>query len=269
MSLVGFQNIFTNQNTQFSFRSSKRNWKTAECLATLCGYSVDELELPNQFTWSKNDVLEWIKSLGFPQYQNTFQANYINGRTLLLVDASALVKMNIKDFDHIKTITGDIRKMYKIELGKFGRSISLPPQQPETHYKFYKIPTGPVHELCLRTELFKKMKLMGETKIKLNHFEKLHEWLKHIPDFQSIRIGDIKRVNLYFVKSNPDRELELVEKKTSCTCLMPPCECNWSNKEKVQPWRLGFLMLIDEGKYSENVCKKLDLNGVNLMLMKN
>lgn len=34
--------------------------------------------------------------------KNTFYVNMINGRTLLLLDASALQQMNIEDFDHIK-----------------------------------------------------------------------------------------------------------------------------------------------------------------------
>lgn len=237
-------------------------------LTTLCGFYVDELELPLQFKWTSNDVLEWIEALGFPEYQNTFKVNFINGRNLLRINAPALVKMNIKDFNHIKTITRAIREMYKIELEKFHRSISLPPKNPETLYKFHKIPTGPIYELCSRTELFKQMKLMGEAKVQLNHFEKLHEWLKHIPDFQATRIGNIKRINLYFVKPNPCQELELFIEESSCNCVMPPCECNWNEKEKQAPWKLSFLVEVDGGKYKQNICEKIqDLNVVNLILL--
>lgn len=64
-----------------------------EKLTTLCGYVVDELKLPMQFTWTTDEVLEWIRDLGFPEYMNTFKVNLINGRNLLLIDASALVKI--------------------------------------------------------------------------------------------------------------------------------------------------------------------------------
>lgn len=231
---------------------------------------MDELDLPLQFNWSNDDVLRWIESLGFPQYRETFQVNFINGKKLLLVDASALVKMNIKDFDHIKTITKSIREMYKIELDKFDRSISFPPKEPETIYKFYKIPTGPIYELCSRTDLLKRMRLMKEAKVPLNHFEKLHQWLLHIPDFQHIRVGGIKRINLFFIKANPHREVELIKKEeTKCSCTMPPCECYWSKKEKREPWRLAFLMQLDKGKYAGKFCSKFnDSNSVNLILSK-
>lgn len=199
--------------------------------------------------WTTNEVLDWIEQLGFPQYRKTFEVNFINGRTLLKIDASALVKMNIKDFDHIKTITSEIRQMYKVEWEIFSRSISLPSKHSETLYKFYKIPTGPIYELCLRTEFFKKIKLMGDARVKMNHFEKLYEWLKHIPDFQNVRIGNIKRIDLYYVAQNPHQELEKFDDKKKCTCKMPPCECGWSDNIKRQPWRLKFLVEIDEGKY--------------------
>lgn len=161
--------------------------------------------------------------------------------------------MNIKNLDHIKITTEDLRRMYNIELEKFNRSISLPPKQPETLFKYHKIPSGPVYDLFLRTEFFKKMRFMQEMKVPLNHFKKLHQWLQHIPDFQNVRIGDIKRINLYFVKPNPHREIEKFVGETKCKCKMPPCECNWSEMGKT-PWRLAFLAQVDEGKLYEAVC---------------
>lgn len=221
-----------------------------------------------QLKWSSDDVLEWIKNLGFPQYQNTFRANFIDGRKLLLVDASALVKMNIKDFNHIKEIAKEIRKLFKIELEKFDRSISLPSKHPRTLFKFYKVSSGPIYELCQQTKFFKEKKLLRslETEIQLNHFEKLHQWLKHIPDFQNVRIGGIKRINLYFVKPNP--KPDTIEEAPECSCTMPPCECRWSDKEKREPWRLSLLIKIDEGKYDSGVCDEFaDPSVVNLVLM--
>ena len=234
------------------FRTWKRDLVSCKELVTLCGFVVNKLELSLQFTWTNHDVVEWIKDLGFPEYQNTFKVNLINGRTLLLIDASALVKMNVKNFDHIRIITEGIRLMYNIELEKFSRSISLPHKEPNTLYKFYKIPTGPIYELCSRTEFFEKMKFI-QVKVQLNHFEKLHKWLKHIPDFQSVRIGDIKRINMYFVKQNPHREVEKYAGGLKCNCIMPPCECNWSKTEKLPPWRLAFFIQNDEEKY-QSIC---------------
>lgn len=234
--------------------------ESCEDLASLCGFIVDELELPIYLKWTLDDVLRWIKDLGFPQYQNTFKVNFINGRTLLLIDASALVKMNIRDFGHIKTITKDIRRLYKFNLEKFNRSISLPVQDPETSYKFYKVPTGPIHELCSRTDFFKKIKLMNDVKVRLNHFERLHQWLMHIPDFQHTRVGGIKRINLYFVKPNPHREEETFISTSTCECTFGICECNWSDIEKRQPWQMAFLVQIDEGKYAKNICARSEID---------
>ena len=223
---------------------------------TLCGYIVDELELPEQFQWKNDEVLEWIENLGFPQYKETFRENLIHGRSLLLLDAAALVKMNIHDFEDIKKITQDIRRMYNIEK-VVERSISIPPRLPDTHYKFYQTQTGPIYENCTRTCLFKKIKLMKETEVKLNHFEELHLWLQHYPDFQQIRIGMIKRVNLFFVKSGPQQEIqETPDTSNKCRCIIPPCECNWIKKS---PWKISLLEDINNGKYDNIDCMNLML----------
>lgn len=225
---------------------------------TLCGFVVDELELPEQFQWKNEEVLEWIENLGFPQYKETFKENLIHGRSLLLLDASALVHMNIHDFDDVKKITQDIRRMYNVEK-VLQRSISIPPRHPDTHYKFYRTQTGPIYELCTRTCLFKKMKSMKETEIQLNHFEKLHLWLQHYPDFQQTRIGLIKRVNLFFVKPGPEQEIkETLEKDpvTKCRCIIPPCHCNWIMKT---PWKISLLVEINNGKYDKIDCMNLIL----------
>ena len=236
------------------FSHSRKNFKSPKSFSTLCGFIVDDLQVSLQFSLSNEDVLSWISNLGFPQYQNTFKVNLINGKNLILLDASALVKMNIKDFSHIKVITKSIREMYKIELDKFSRSISLPTRHPETFFKFYKVPTGPIYELCSRTEFFRKLYLMGEAEIELNHFEKLHQWLKHIPELQNTRIGNIKRINLYFVEPNTCRELELVENVPSCTCKIPRCDCKLRKEQKLR--KSNFLIRVEESKSSENYCSK-------------
>lgn len=237
--------------------ASKKNFKSPESFITLCGYIVNELDLPIQLKWTNYDVLEWVEKLGFPQYCNTFKANLINGRTLLLVDASALVRMNIKDFGHVKTIANEIRDLYKVELEKFGRSISLLPKHPETHYKFYKTSTGPVYEMCQRTDFFQKLKLSGKAEIQLNHFEKLHQWLKHIPGFQSIRVGGIRRINLFFVKPNLNNEIGAAGTSLSGSFSTP--SPNFLNEsEQSDLWSSGYLVQIDEGKPHASESDQLD-----------
>lgn len=220
----------------------------------MTGKIVDNFSFPDQFFWSIDDVLAWVAAIGFPEYQNTFRENFITGRRLLAIDAVALIKMNVKNFEHIKVITESIRKIFKIELETFFRSISLTPREPYTHFKFFKIPTGPMHELCSCTGFFKKVKLMDPLQVPLNHFERLHQWLKHIPDTQSIRIGGIKRINLFYVKPNTCGDLELYQDPSPCKCQIPPCDCKWTKKQKRRPWRLSFLVQVDEGKYDEAVC---------------
>lgn len=232
--------------------------KQPEEFQTLCGYVVDELELPEQFQWKNGNVLEWIENLGFRQYKKLLKQNSINGRTLLLLNDSALVHMNIHDFDDIKKITHDIRRMYNVEK-VLQRSITIPSRLPDTNHKFYRTQSGPIYELCTRTCLFKKMKLVKETELQLNHFEKLHLWLQHYPDFQQIRIGLIKRVNLFFVKSGHQQEIEETlegNNAKNCRCIMPPCECNWIKKA---PWKISFLVDIENGKYDNFDCMNLIL----------
>ncbi|CAO1386216.1 unnamed protein product [Diamesa hyperborea] len=230
--------------------------KQPEEFKTLCGYIVDEFELTEQFQWKNDDVLEWIENLGFPQYKETFKENLIHGRSLLSLDASALVQMNIHDFEHIKKITQDIRRMYNVEK-VLERSISILPRLPDTHYKFYRTQTGPIYELCTRSCLFKKMKLMKETEVQLNHFEKLHLWLQHHPDFQQIRIGLIKRVNLFFVKSGPHQDVEeFLDTLKKCCCIMPPCECNSIKKA---PWKISLIVDINNEKSDNIDCMNLML----------
>jgi len=99
-------------------------------LTFVCCCALNKLELPKQFKWTTDDVLDWIDSLGLPQYKESFRMNFIDGKKLIRIDASALIKMNIKSFDHIKMITGSIRKMYGIEIENSKRSISLPFSEP-------------------------------------------------------------------------------------------------------------------------------------------
>lgn len=212
---------------------------------------MDKSKLPSVFNWSNEDVLNWICDLGFPECQDAFKKNLVNGRKLILINASTFSKMSISNFDLIKKIAGEIRKLYGIELPNVDRSISLTTQEPGTLYKLYKSSSGTVHDLCRPTDFYRMLKMMKEPEIELNHFEKLHKWLQHIPDHQLIRIGNIKRENLFYVKANTCQKVEIFEETETCKCEMPPCVCKWTKTEKRKPWRLFVLVQAEEGKYSD------------------
>jgi SAM domain (Sterile alpha motif) len=214
-------------------------------LCSLCCKTVDSLPLPRQFFWTQDDVSNWIEQLGFPQYQETFKVNFIDGKKLILVDASALVKMNIKDFDHIRAITRSIREMYRIELPKYDTSISLPSPCPDTAFKLFKSQSAKSYDSQTRCKFFKeKLKLIKSDPMILNHFERLHNWLQHIPDIQRIRIGLSARQNLPFVPASAHDKIEDVE---ACNCEIPPCVCKFTAKELARPWRLSYLNNLNNG----------------------
>lgn len=206
--------------------------KTANPLTFICCCIVNKLELPKQFEWTTDDVLHWIDDLGFPEYKESFRVNFIDGKKLIRIDASSLIKMNVRNFDHIKMITRCIREMYGIEIENYKRSISLPFSEPLDLYKFHKSYSGYSYEIITCCDYLKKLKLLKDIPEKLNHFELLHNWFKHIPDFQNVRIGKIKRENLYNVehKLDPDDDISF-DSMNSCICDMPPCNCKWTVEE--------------------------------------
>lgn len=79
-------------------------------------YILEEDErLQTIFSMTTEDVAEWIKKMGFPFYQDCFRRNFINGRKLILADASSLCKFGITDYNHIKFIAKEIRTLLKID----------------------------------------------------------------------------------------------------------------------------------------------------------
>ncbi|KAL5971946.1 Sterile alpha motif domain-containing protein 15 [Taenia solium] len=73
-------------------------------------------EIPEAYYWSEEKVADWIESLGYPHYRECFTQNHIDGRRLILVDASTLPKMGIQKFKDIKIITSSIRKLLNLGL---------------------------------------------------------------------------------------------------------------------------------------------------------
>lgn len=157
----------------------------------------------------------------------------------MLIDASALCRMNITDFSHIKKITESIRQIFKIEYPEFKRSISLPPNLPDTHFKQYNVCSGPKYELLRRSDVLRKYKILNERTHSKNHWTLLHEWLQHKQDFQNVRIGSIPRSNLYFVKYHKSRPI-MMESEFCCECI-PPCECGWKEHYYRASWLLSCL----------------------------
>lgn len=84
--------------------------------------------VPTCMYWTGDEVAEWIGQLGFPMYKDCFITNNIDGRRLILVNASTLPDLGITDFDHIRTITAELRNLQTLEDPFWNRSISLPPR---------------------------------------------------------------------------------------------------------------------------------------------
>ncbi|XP_041358350.1 sterile alpha motif domain-containing protein 15-like [Gigantopelta aegis] len=84
--------------------------------------------VPVALYWSYSQVADWIQDLGFPQYKACFTNNLIDGRRLVMVEASAFPKIGITDFEHIKIISKSIQDLLTLEEPDSTRSISLPPR---------------------------------------------------------------------------------------------------------------------------------------------
>ncbi|KAM4665224.1 sterile alpha motif domain-containing protein 15 [Discoglossus pictus] len=75
--------------------------------------------------WSAREVAGWIRRRGFPQYEECFTENCINGRKLIHVNCSNLPQIGVTDFEHMKTISLLIRDLLGITEPPWSRSISL------------------------------------------------------------------------------------------------------------------------------------------------
>lgn len=88
---------------RFKYRRLPRiTTKSPASLKWLSEKVLNGSELPEAYKWTTGDVLNWLACIGLPQYKSTFQANWINGRTLLLLNASRLCAMNVKVFRDIQ-----------------------------------------------------------------------------------------------------------------------------------------------------------------------
>lgn len=220
--------------------------KTLESLAKSV---LNRIPLPEAFSWSVMDVCHWISMLGFPEYKITFEENFIDGRKLIQIDSSSLVRMNIHNFNDIKKITAGIRNLYKIEIEQDKRLSHLP-YCPETLFKFYKSLSGKKIDNTSRSEFFEMLKVTNRDKIDLNHFERLYKKLQHVPEFKEFRVGKTSsKLKLNEVRNISSTTLSSVNSKASeCpkTKLKTTMNYEWTEKELRQPWRLHLLSKLEQ-----------------------
>ncbi|XP_064547627.1 uncharacterized protein LOC135434833 [Drosophila montana] len=220
---------------------------TPASLVELCVNVVDKLPLPSIYEWNDKNIRLWICRLGYPQYMRTFRVNLIWGRKLLLLDADALSSMNIKDFDHIKHITYDIRMLFHFELTKFSHSISLPDEKPNELYLLWHTQTGLNYDAVRRSDLYRRMQLIRERSPSLDHWDMLDLWLRRERERKYTElVGAVPRYNLYSCPKPPVKRFNQVTSRTRWdvvhqTDCMPPCDCFWTERDTALPWRLHCL----------------------------
>lgn len=179
-------------------------------------------------------------------FQNTFRVNMIWGRKLLMLDADALSAMNIKDFDHIKHITYGIRMLFHFELTKFSHSISLPDEKPNELYLLWHTQTGINYDEVRRSDLYRRMQLIRERSLNLDHWDLLYLWLRREKERKYTEIiGHTKRYNMYLcerkARVNENVPIKDALEMHVCTICVPPCECDWTQRDTMLPWRLSCL----------------------------
>ncbi|XP_061390131.1 uncharacterized protein LOC133325376 [Musca vetustissima] len=216
-----------------------------DTLLNLCVKIVDAMPLPSVYEWNIEDICKWLRGYGYCQYQNTFRANHINGHTLLLLDASALSAMNIKDFQHIKHLAYGIRSLFYFEMTKFARSLSHYPEFHQEIYKLFRVKTGKSYETTRRSDLWRKLQMIRKREPYLRHWDLLEKWLnfEKVPE-QTELIGGVNRYDLYRCHGKPQPE-ESMKPSKHCPCL-PPCECSWSELDYRAPWTLKCLPHLKE-----------------------
>lgn len=178
-------------------------------------------------------------------FQNTFRVNMITGRKLLLLDASALCAMNIKNFDHIRHISYGIRMLFHFELTKFSSSISLPDEKPNELYLLFHTQTGVNYDEVRRSDLYRRMQILRERARNLDHWDLLYLWLRHEQErkYKEL-IGMVPRITMYKCEeaAKPPEEPEDMEpEELMCMTCIPPCDCDWTARDLRLPWRLECL----------------------------
>uniref|UniRef100_A0A1A9VAF3 Mitochondrial import receptor subunit TOM22 homolog n=1 Tax=Glossina austeni TaxID=7395 RepID=A0A1A9VAF3_GLOAU len=174
-------------------------WKCSpDTLLNLCTHVIDAIPMVSVYEWTIEDICCWLRNLGYRQYQNTFRVNLINGRTLLLLDASALSAINIKDFNHMRDIAGKIRGLFIYEMTKFGHRISLPTEYLLELYKLFRVRNGVKYDRIRPVDFWRHLQIVREKTPYHSHWELLERWLskEKLPKL-SERFENAPRRNLY------------------------------------------------------------------------
>ncbi|XP_011210398.2 uncharacterized protein LOC105231017 [Bactrocera dorsalis] len=213
---------------------------TPDTLLNLASKVVDALPLPKIYDWTNADCCKWMREYGYPEYQNTLRVNLITGRKLLLLDAQALVAINIKIFSHIQHIAAGIRELFWFEMTKFLRSISLPPQYYYEMYKLFKVKTGYRYDNTRRTDLWRQLQMLRKNDQPATHWDLLERWLQLKPATVEL-IGGVRRRNLYRCavpcQETADSALSVIN---FCKCDSI-CTCEWAEISYKKPTVLTVL----------------------------
>ncbi|XP_067848232.1 sterile alpha motif domain-containing protein 15-like [Heptranchias perlo] len=122
-----------------------------------CRCGCHPLAVPRSQAWKERDVANWIEKLGFPQYKDCFTSNKITGRKLIFVNCSTLPNMGITDFEHMKVISREIRKLLDVEESVWCRSIFLPHRGPMGLFLERKALTGQRADALTLEEFLKEL----------------------------------------------------------------------------------------------------------------
>ncbi|KAH8415193.1 hypothetical protein KR215_008161 [Drosophila sulfurigaster] len=178
---------YDKNDVPLSFRASP------DSLFNLCAAVVDAQGRTEVFKWNINDVANWLIDFGYPEYEQTFRENYIDGHKLLNLDAIALVALNIRDFEHIRHLGRGIRALYRKEL-----QTATEAKQNSEVYKSFRSRTGRNYEGLRETELLGRMHMLRSVFQDLNEWDLMELHMSRIPvrRYREVVAGS-RRYNLY------------------------------------------------------------------------
>ncbi|KAH8237825.1 hypothetical protein KR032_002926 [Drosophila birchii] len=164
-----------------------------DSLFNLCAAVVDSQARTEVFKWSINDVTDWLRNFGYPEYEETFRENYIDGHKLLNLDAVSLVALNVKNFEHIRHLGRGIRALYRKEL----QTATETKQQSEV-YKTFRARTGRRYEGLRETELLGRMHMIRSVFRDVNDWDLMELHLSRTPvrRYREVIAGS-RRYSLY------------------------------------------------------------------------
>ncbi|KAH8319167.1 hypothetical protein KR067_011655 [Drosophila pandora] len=164
-----------------------------DSLFNLCAAVVDSQARSEVFKWSINDVADWLRNFGYPEYEQTFRENYIDGHKLLNLDAVSLVGLNVRNFEHIRHLGRGIRALYRKEL----QTATETKQQSEV-YKTFRARTGRGYEGIRETELLGRMHMIRSVFRDVNDWDLMELHMSRTPmrRYREV-IAGARRYNLY------------------------------------------------------------------------